>query len=53
MSVLLFSPFLWLLNGLNSVIRVVSRATRPFDGQVARLSEAGSHGSFERSYMAS
>ena len=41
------------MNGLNSVILTVSGATRPFDGRVARLSEAGSHGSFERSYLAS
>ena len=30
-----------------------SGASQPFDGRVAGLLEAGSHGSFERGYMAS
>ena len=38
-------------DGLNFTILTVSGATRPLDGQVARLLEAGSNGSFERSYM--
>ena len=35
------------------MILAASGATRPFNGRVVGLSEAGSHGSFERSYMAS
>ena len=35
------------------MILAASGATQPFDGQVAGLSEAGSHGSFLWSYMAS
>ena len=35
------------------MILAVSGATRPLDGQVVGLQEAGSHGSFEQSYMAS
>ena len=35
------------------MILAASGATWPFDGQIAGLSEAGSHGSSERSYMAS
>ena len=38
-------------DGLNFTIIAVSGATRPLGGRVARLSEAGSNGSFERSYM--
>ena len=47
-----FLPFLWLLNGLNSMIFAASGATWPFGGRVAGLSEAESPCSFERSYMA-
>ena len=53
LSLLPFSPFLWLLNELNSMILAASGAKRLLDGRVAGLSEDGSHGSFERSYMAS
>ena len=34
------------------MILAASGAMRPFDGQVVRLLEVRSHGSFERSYMA-
>ena len=35
------------------MILAASGAMRPFDGRVVGLSEVGSHGSFERRYMAS
>ena len=41
---------LWLLNKPNSMILATSRATRPFDGRVTRLSETEPYGSFKRSY---